>query len=134
MPAPVRGAQCATQAGIEGLATCLRQELRPRGVDVSVIAAGEFASGTAWLSESTMLEQVCCGPFFKFNQRYVSLIFDISFNQARNMWSQLSAEQKSNYGEEYFERALRSLEKYTEKVCFNFRIQFASHFFFLSIE
>lgn len=58
VPAPVRGAQCATQAGIEGLATCLRQELRPRGVDVSVVAAGEFASGTAWLSESSMLEQV----------------------------------------------------------------------------
>lgn len=32
------------------------------------------------------------------------------------MWSQLTAEQKANYGEEYFERALRSLEKYTEKV------------------
>lgn len=32
------------------------------------------------------------------------------------MWSQLSAEQKTNYGEEYFEHALRSLEKYTEKV------------------
>lgn len=37
-------------------------------------------------------------------------------HKARNMWSQLSAEQKQNYGEEYFERALRSLEKYTEKV------------------
>lgn len=32
------------------------------------------------------------------------------------MWNQLSAEQKQNYGEDYFERALRSLEKYTEKV------------------
>lgn len=32
------------------------------------------------------------------------------------MWSQLSAEQKSNYGEDYFETALRSLEKYTERV------------------
>lgn len=32
------------------------------------------------------------------------------------MWSQLSAEQKTNYGEDYFETALRSLEKYTEKV------------------
>lgn len=40
----------------------------------------------------------------------------IHWKQARNMWSQLSAEQKTNYGEEYFERALRSLEKYTEKV------------------
>lgn len=32
------------------------------------------------------------------------------------MWEQLTAEQKQNYGEDYFERALRSLEKYTEKV------------------
>lgn len=113
----MRGAQCCTQAGIEGLATCLRQELRPRGVDVSIVAAGEFASGTAWLSESTMLEQViitmslCNLPIYltlrKKQQKYF---------QARNMWSQLSAEQKQNYGEDYFERALRSLEKYTEKV------------------
>lgn len=39
------------------------------------------------------------------------------------MWEQLSAEQKQNYGEDYFERALRSLEKYTEKVMiFIFRL------------
>ena len=56
--APVRGAHCAAQAGIEGLASCLRQELRPRAVDVAVVAAGEFAAGNAWLSDSAMLEQV----------------------------------------------------------------------------
>lgn len=44
------------------------------------------------------------------------------FFQARNMWAQLSAEQKNNYGEEYFERALRSLEKYTEKVSYPFQL------------
>lgn len=115
VPSPVRGAQCATQAGLEGLATCLRQELRPRGVDVSVVAAGEFAAGTAWLSESTMLEQVNM-PI----ERGILIVYKMGsmFDclQARNMWSQLSAEQKLNYGEDYFERALRSLEKYTEKV------------------
>lgn len=37
---------------------CLRQELRPRGVDVSIVAAGEFAAGNAWLSDTSMLEQV----------------------------------------------------------------------------
>lgn len=58
VPAPVRGAQCATHSGIEGLAVCLRQELRPRGVDVAVVAAGEFAAGTAWLSDKSMMEQV----------------------------------------------------------------------------
>lgn len=67
VPAPVRGAQCATQAGIEGLATCLRQELRPRGVDVCIVAAGEFAAGTAWLSESSvLLEQVTISITFIF--------------------------------------------------------------------
>lgn len=131
VPAPVRGAQCATQAGIEGLATCLKQELRPRGVDVSIVAAGEFASGTAWLSESTMLEQVNCLFFCGqcpikawSNQLFFLIIFLLIFQlifliyiqKARNMWSQLSAEQKSNYGEDYFETALRSLEKYTERV------------------
>lgn len=58
VPAPVRGAQCATQAGLEGLALCLRQELKPRGVDVSIVAAGEFAAGTAWLTDNSMLSQV----------------------------------------------------------------------------
>lgn len=39
------------------------------------------------------------------------------------MWNQLSVEQKQNYGEDYFERALRSLEKYTEKVCTIFKLK-----------
>lgn len=34
------------------------------------------------------------------------------------MWSTLSDEQKHTYGEEYFERSLRSLEKYTKAVCY----------------
>lgn len=32
------------------------------------------------------------------------------------MWALLSDEQKQTYGEEYFEQALRSLEKYTNVV------------------
>lgn len=32
------------------------------------------------------------------------------------MWSQFSDEQKDSYGEEYFETAIRSLEKYTKSV------------------
>lgn len=70
VPAPIRGAQCATQAGIEQLAICLRQELRPRGVDVSIVAAGEFACGTAWLSEASMLEQVCELPLDIYRKIY----------------------------------------------------------------
>lgn len=38
--------------------------------------------------------------------------------KAKIMWSTLSDEQKHTYGEEYFERSLRSLEKYTKAVCY----------------
>ncbi|XP_055592649.1 D-beta-hydroxybutyrate dehydrogenase, mitochondrial [Uranotaenia lowii] len=89
IPSPVRSVQCATQAAIEGLANCLRHELKARGVDVTMICASEFASGSAWLDDAAML------------------------NQARAMWELLSDEQKSTYGEDYFEQAIRSLEKYT---------------------
>lgn len=32
--------------------------MRQRGVDVSVVAAGEFAPGNGWLSETELREQV----------------------------------------------------------------------------
>lgn len=89
---PVRGVHCALLAGIEGLSNCLRQELRPRGVDVVVVAPGEYTTGNAWLSEETLL------------------------TQAKEMWNLLSEEQKGAYGEDYFETTIRSLEKYTKDV------------------
>ncbi|GBP69947.1 D-beta-hydroxybutyrate dehydrogenase, mitochondrial [Eumeta japonica] len=88
--APVRGVHAASLAALEALAACLRRELKPRGVEVVVVAAGEYTTGSAWLSEEKLLEQ------------------------ARDMWKRLSDEQKGAYGEDYFEQALRSLEKYTK--------------------
>ena len=55
---PVRGIQSAVQASIESLAICLRSELKARKVDVSVVAAGEFTAGTAWLDDENLLDQV----------------------------------------------------------------------------
>ncbi|XP_058459699.1 D-beta-hydroxybutyrate dehydrogenase, mitochondrial isoform X1 [Malaya genurostris] len=89
IPSPVRGIQCATQAAIEGLASCLRHELKQRIVDVSIICASEFSSGSAWLDDKIMMDQ------------------------AKSMWEMLSDEQKSEYGEDYFEQAIRSLDKFT---------------------
>lgn len=43
---------------MEALANCLRQELRPRGVDVSVVSAGEFSIGNGWLTEDDLRDQV----------------------------------------------------------------------------
>uniref|UniRef100_D3TMP5 Putative dehydrogenase n=1 Tax=Glossina morsitans morsitans TaxID=37546 RepID=D3TMP5_GLOMM len=91
VPAPVRGIQCATQAAVESFAACLRQEMRPRGVDVSVVAAGEFSPGNAWLNETELREQ------------------------AKEMWSKLSAEQKKTYGEDYYEAAMTSVDKYSKE-------------------
>jgi 3-hydroxybutyrate dehydrogenase len=97
LPSPVRGMQCAAQAAVEGLAICLRQEVRSRRVNVSIVAAGEFTAGTAWLSEAGMLDQ------------------------AKKMWEQMSDEQKHTYGEDYFETAVRSMEKFTKSVNYSKR-------------
>lgn len=87
---PVRGIHCALQAALEAEAVCLRQELKPRGVDVIVVAPGEYSSGSSWLTEEGIREQ------------------------AREMWENLMEEQRLEYGEDYFEAAVRSLEKYTK--------------------
>ncbi|XP_037941536.1 D-beta-hydroxybutyrate dehydrogenase, mitochondrial-like [Teleopsis dalmanni] len=92
VPSPVRGIQCATQAAVESMAACLRQEMRLRGVDVAVVAAGEFAPGNSWLNETDLREQ------------------------AKEMWSQLTAEQKKTYGEDYYEAAMSSVDKYSKEV------------------
>lgn len=64
-------------------------------MDVVVVAPGEFTAGNSWLSDQVILEQ------------------------ARDMWAQLCQEQKIEYGKDYFETAVRSLEaKYTKcQVC-----------------
>ncbi|XP_016927861.1 D-beta-hydroxybutyrate dehydrogenase, mitochondrial isoform X1 [Drosophila suzukii] len=91
VPSPVRGIQCATQAAVDCFAACLRQEMRTRGVDVSVVAAGEFAPGNGWLNETELRDQ------------------------AKQMWNQLSSEQKKTYGEDYYEAAMTSVEKYSRQ-------------------
>ncbi|CAH1131336.1 unnamed protein product [Ceutorhynchus assimilis] len=87
---PVRGIHCGLLAAIESQAECLRKELRSRGVDVVVVAPGELTSGNTWVSDEIIL------------------------SQAREMWKQLCQEQRLEYGEKYFETAVRSLEKYTK--------------------
>ncbi|KAL1505192.1 hypothetical protein ABEB36_004813 [Hypothenemus hampei] len=87
---PVRGIHCGLLAALEAEAECLRKELRSRGVDVVVVAPGELTSGNTWVSDQLIL------------------------SQAKEMWVQLCQEQKLEYGEKYFETAVRSLEKYSK--------------------
>lgn len=63
VPSPVRGIQNATQAAVDCFAACLRQEMRTRGVDVSVVAAGEFSPGNGWLNETELRDQVRKGAW-----------------------------------------------------------------------
>lgn len=90
VPSPVRGIHCALLAALETQAACLRQELRNRHVDVVVVAPGEFTVGNNWLTDENVRQQ------------------------AKDMWAHLGVEQKSEYGEDYFENAVRGLEKYTK--------------------
>ncbi|XP_018322269.1 D-beta-hydroxybutyrate dehydrogenase, mitochondrial [Agrilus planipennis] len=87
---PVRGIHSALLNAIEAEASCLRQELRPRGVEVIVVAPGEYTAGSSWLSDDDIRDQ------------------------AQEMWLQLCHEQRKSYGEDYFETAVRSLEKFTK--------------------
>jgi len=82
VPSPVRGIQCATQAAVDCFAACLRQEMRTRGVDVSVVAAGEFAPGNGWLNETELREQVRTAPIFIDQKRLHS--YSKSNSKTRN--------------------------------------------------
>lgn len=88
---PVRGIQSAVHNALESFALCLRAELRRHKVNVIVVAAGEFASGTAWLDNEELLEQ------------------------AKAMWKCMSDSKRFEvYDEKYFEFTIRQLERYTK--------------------
>ena len=101
---PVRGIHCSMLAGVEALSVCLKQELKHRGVDVIVVAPGELSIGNSWLSDEHIVKQ------------------------AKQMWSEMGYDQKQEYGEEYFENALRSLEKFTKGVCLKIEFEFQKKF------
>jgi 3-hydroxybutyrate dehydrogenase len=88
---PVRGVQTAIHNALESLALCLREEMKRHNVNVSVVAAGEFASGTAWLDNEELLEQ------------------------AKELWKNMSDSKRFEvYDEKYFEFTIRQLERFTK--------------------
>lgn len=88
---PVRGIQTSINNAIESFALCLRAEMRRHGVQVIVVAAGEFTSGTAWLDN----EELC--------------------DQAKVMWKNMNDSLRFEIvDEKYFEFTIRQLERYTK--------------------
>jgi hypothetical protein len=88
---PVRGIQTAISNATESLALCLRSEMRRHGVQVIVVAAGEFTSGTAWLDDEELSDQ------------------------ARTMWKNMNDSLRFEIvDEKYFEFTIRQLERFTK--------------------
>lgn len=87
---PVRSPYCSTTSGVEAFSDCLRLEMRRWGVDVVVVESGEFTTGNLWFNDRKLLQE------------------------AKTMWQQLPEETKYDYGKDYFEYKIRSLEEYTK--------------------
>ncbi|XP_049845791.1 D-beta-hydroxybutyrate dehydrogenase, mitochondrial-like [Schistocerca gregaria] len=87
---PLRSSYCAAKFGVEAFSDCLRLEMRRWGVDVVVVEPGDYTTGKVWINDEKLLEQ------------------------AKQMWRSMTEEAKADYGEDYFERKIRSLEYYTK--------------------
>lgn len=87
---PFRSPYCTVKFGVEAFSDCLRLEMRRWGVDVVVVEPGDYTTGNTWLTDQELL------------------------SQARHMWKSMSDEVRAEYGEDYFEKTVRSLETYTK--------------------
>ncbi|KAK6620830.1 hypothetical protein RUM43_011126 [Polyplax serrata] len=87
---PVRAPFCSTTFGVEGFSECLRLEMRRWGVDVVVVEPGDYTTGNLWFNDSKILQD------------------------ARNMWKQMPDQTKEEYGKDYFEYKVRTLQEYTK--------------------
>ncbi|KDR23384.1 D-beta-hydroxybutyrate dehydrogenase, mitochondrial [Zootermopsis nevadensis] len=87
---PLRSPYCTVKFGVEAFSDCLRLEMRRWGVDVIVVEPGDYTTGNTWFTDEVLLAQ------------------------ARDMWKSMSYEARAEYGEDYFEQSVRSLQTYTK--------------------
>ncbi|CAH1402903.1 unnamed protein product [Nezara viridula] len=87
IPTGPRAPMSTVTAAISAFSDALRLSIAKWGVDVVLIEAGSTTTG-AWYDRKDMLDE------------------------ARNLWQNLSEEQKATYGENYFELKITSLREY----------------------
>ncbi|KAK7863997.1 hypothetical protein R5R35_000104 [Gryllus longicercus] len=87
---PNLSSYCACKFGVEAFSECLRLEMRHWGVDVVVVEPGTYTTGKKGFSKAMMLYQ------------------------AQLMWNTMSEDARKDYGEDYFEKRVRSLEEFTK--------------------
>ncbi|KAL0275592.1 UNVERIFIED_CONTAM: hypothetical protein PYX00_003401 [Menopon gallinae] len=90
VPSAIRSPYCSMKFGVEAFSDCLRLEMRRWGVDVVVVEPGDYTTGNVWFDDHKLMQD------------------------ARNMWRQMTDEAKQDYGKDYFEFQVRSLERYTK--------------------
>merc|ERR1711978_622483 len=77
-----------TKYALEGVLDCLRYEMRPFGVSVSVLEPGNFIAGTNI-----------------FNEKFVR-------SQAELMWGNMGEEIKAACGKQYFDKKVEVMRSY----------------------
>ncbi|XP_014251063.1 D-beta-hydroxybutyrate dehydrogenase, mitochondrial [Cimex lectularius] len=87
IPSGIRAPICIVTSALEAYTTCLRQNMRRWGVDTILVETG-ITTTSAWYDNKEMLDE------------------------ARSLWQSLSAEQKQDYGKEYFESRITTMKEY----------------------
>ncbi|XP_078206680.1 D-beta-hydroxybutyrate dehydrogenase, mitochondrial isoform X1 [Callithrix jacchus] len=88
MGSPARSPYCITKFGVEAFSDCLRYEMYPLGVKVSVVEPGNFIAATSLYSPES-----------------IQAI-------ARKMWDELPEVVRKDYGKKYFDEKIARMETY----------------------
>nr|XP_045005681.1 D-beta-hydroxybutyrate dehydrogenase, mitochondrial [Jaculus jaculus]XP_045005682.1 D-beta-hydroxybutyrate dehydrogenase, mitochondrial [Jaculus jaculus]XP_045005683.1 D-beta-hydroxybutyrate dehydrogenase, mitochondrial [Jaculus jaculus]XP_045005684.1 D-beta-hydroxybutyrate dehydrogenase, mitochondrial [Jaculus jaculus]XP_045005685.1 D-beta-hydroxybutyrate dehydrogenase, mitochondrial [Jaculus jaculus]XP_045005686.1 D-beta-hydroxybutyrate dehydrogenase, mitochondrial [Jaculus jaculus] len=88
MANPARSPYCITKFGVEAFSDCLRYEMHPLGVKVSVVEPGNFIAATSLYSP----------------ERIQAI--------AKKMWDELPEVVRRDYGKKYFEEKIAKMETY----------------------
>ncbi|XP_068241451.1 D-beta-hydroxybutyrate dehydrogenase, mitochondrial-like [Palaemon carinicauda] len=88
MAVPMRSPYVLTKYAVEGLNDVLRYEMKSWGVHVSIVEPGNYIAGTSIFTEETIK------------------------SDAAKMWSNMSEEVRSDYGEEHFNARVALMRKY----------------------
>lgn len=88
MANPARSPYCITKFGVEAFSDCLRYEMHPLGVKVSVVEPGNFIAATSLYSP----------------ERIQAI--------ANKMWDELPEVVRKDYGKKYFDEKIASMESY----------------------
>ncbi|XP_077334571.1 D-beta-hydroxybutyrate dehydrogenase, mitochondrial [Lithobates pipiens] len=88
MANPARSPYCITKFGVEAFSDCLRYEMHPMGVKVSVVEPGNFIAATSLYSPEK-----------------IKAIAD-------KMWDELPETVKNDYGRKYFDEKIARMNTY----------------------